>query len=234
MQTPFLRDLFVCMVMAPLFVRLRNGWLIALTVGIAVWAIGGWWFPLILRPQIPLFFLLGIAARRWDVADRVAAMPFPYALLPFALLAPVKLVVSIWGFQFGLRYPEMVAAIDLLMRLAAAMLMWRIATGLVDRPVAAMIKRIEPYAFLLFCSHLIMVWLFGQRLGRISGPLDAPGYPIFLLLHPVLILGATIVLGRLLIEISPGAANWLSGGRLRAEPMRGRARPALDSLAQAS
>ncbi len=80
-QMTFLRDLFVCMMLAPLLIRLRTRWLALLGSAILVWAIGGWLFPLFLRPQIPLFFILGICARRYGFADRVADMPFAYAAL---------------------------------------------------------------------------------------------------------------------------------------------------------
>ena len=216
-QMPFLRDLFVCMVLAPLFIRLRNGWLILLTLTVLVWTVATWWFPLILRPQVALFFLTGMCARRWGWAGWIERMPLLYAALPFVMLAPVKFALSVWGYWFGREEIEIVTGVEVGMRIAAAMLMWRIATALVDRPIAGPIMRIEPYAFLLFCSHEIMIWLAAQKIGEWSGPLDAPGYPIFFLAHPVLVLLATLALGKLLERFAPWAADWLSGGRLRGE-----------------
>jgi hypothetical protein len=58
----------------------------------------------------------------------------------------------------------------------------------------------------------------GQTLGRFSGPLGAPGYPLFFILQPVLVLATTILVGRFLMLISPRVASLLSGGRLREEP----------------
>lgn len=220
-QTTFLRDLFICMAMAPLFVRLQARWLGVLAAVTLVWSIAGWWFPLFLRPQIPLFFLLGIHARRHGFAERVADMPFAYAALPFAVLAPVKLAISIWGFQFTRDNMELVAALDVGMRFAAALLAWRTAIALTGHPVMALLKRIEPYAFFLFCSHMILIWLGGQTLGQLSGPLGAPGYPVFLIVQPFLALAAAMLCGRLLVEIAPELAILLSGGRLRVERAAG-------------
>jgi surface polysaccharide O-acyltransferase-like enzyme len=216
-QTTFLRDLFICMALAPLLIRMKTRWLSMLAAITLAWSIFGWWFPLFLRPQIPLFFLLGICARRYGSADRVAAMPFEYAALPFAVFGPAKVAISIWGFQFSRENPELVATIDVGMRLAAALLAWRTAVALTGTPLLAVMKRIEPYAFFLFCSHMIMIWLAGQPLGQLSGPLGAPGYPLFLVVQPALALATAIVLGRFLVGIAPDVAKLLSGGRLRAE-----------------
>ncbi|MGE0775602.1 MAG: acyltransferase [Sphingomonadaceae bacterium] len=216
-QMTFLRDLFICMALAPLFIRLRTHWLVLLMAVTLAWSIFAWWFPLFLRPQIPLFFLIGIVARRLGSADRIAIMPFAYAALPFAVLGPVKVAISIWGYHFSKENPELIAGLDVAMRFTAALLAWRTAIALAQTPLIIMLKRIEPYAFLLFCAHVIMIWFGGQSLGRAIGPLGTPDYPMLLLIQPLLVLAATVVLGRFLMEVAPGAAKLLSGGRLRAD-----------------
>jgi surface polysaccharide O-acyltransferase-like enzyme len=216
-QTTFLRDLFICMMLAPVFVRLQTRWLALLSAVTLAWSIFAWWFPLFLRPHIPLFFLLGICARRYGAADRIAARPFIYAAMPFAVLGPIKLALSIWGYQFGREHMELIATADAGMRLAAALIAWRTAIALAGTPLMAVMKRVEPYAFFLFCSHMIMIWIGGQTLGRVSGPLGTPGYPAFFLIQPFLCLAAAMIIGRLVTEVSPGFASLLSGGRLRGE-----------------
>src|SRR3546814_3678249 len=59
-QMAFLRDLFVCMMLAPLLVRLPGRRLILLAAMTAVWTIFGLLVPLLLRPAILLFFIGGI------------------------------------------------------------------------------------------------------------------------------------------------------------------------------
>ena len=76
------------------------------------------------------------------------------------------------------------------------------------------ILRLERYAFLMFCSHLIFIWFGGPLLGQVTGPLGSPAYPLLLVFQPLLVLGATIMLGKLLSSASPEAAKILSGGRL--------------------
>jgi len=218
-QNTFLRDLFMCMAVAPLLVRLQSRWLAILGGAVAIWIVAGLWCPLFLRPQIPLFFLLGILARRHGIAEQVEAMPFSYAALPFAVMAPVKLAISIWGFEFTQDNMELVAAADTVTRVAAALLAWRTAIAIARHPFMALFARIEPYTFFLFCSHMILIWLGGQTLGRFSGPLGAPSYPLFLLIQPALALIAAIALGQLLLQTAPGVAKLLSGGRLRAIPL---------------
>ncbi len=137
-------------------------------------------------------------------------------------MAPIRFAISVWGFQFSRENMELIAGADVVMRLAAAMLVWRTAMVLINQRAGAFLKRFEPYVFLLFCSHMIMIWLGGQTLGKFSGPLGAPAYPLFLLAQPFLALAASILLGQLLMAIFPGAASLLSGGRLRAQPRAAR------------
>ena len=78
-----------------------------------------------------------------------------------------------------------------------------------------MLLRIEPFAFFLFCAHLILIWLFGPLLGKLFGKLGSPLYPVYLLIQPLLVLGAVMLIATGLRRIAPGAASVLSGGRLK-------------------
>lgn len=212
-QTPFLRDLFICMAMAPLLLRLRGGWLLAAIALVAAWSVAGWVFPLMLRPSILLFFMLGIAARRRSLGARIADVPVMAAALPFAMLAAVKLTVSI-AVPATMLQPQLLAALDLALRLAAALAFARLAWALAARP--AMFRFLEPYAFLIFCSHMILIWLATPLFEAVTGPLGSPAYPLLLVLHPVLAAGFAIALGQLMMSFTPAAADVLSGGRLKA------------------
>jgi len=216
-QTAFLRDLFVCMALAPLLARLRDLPLALVGVAVAVWAVGEWWMPLLLRPQILLFFIAGMMARRHGLAARVGTWRVAAVALPFAVLAPLKIAMSVAGGGFAAAHPCWAASLDIALRFAAALFVWRIALALARRPAGARIARAERYAFMLFCAHLIFLWLGGPLAGMITGPLGAPAYPAFLLLQPFLALGLTIALARLLLLVAPRAAALLSGGRLRVD-----------------
>ncbi|MDX3908629.1 MAG: acyltransferase [Sphingobium sp.] len=215
-QMPFLRDLFVCMLAAPLLVRLPVKGMMLLAAMVAVLTIGGWPQPLLLRPLILFFFLFGMIARRLSLAERAAALPLANAIAPFLLLVPVKITLSLSPTDFPAIHPQAMAALDLATRIAAALFFWRIANACAASRARDALLAIAPYVFFLFCCHLILIWIGGPLLGHWIGPAGSPLYPAFLIAQPLLVLGASIVLARAVIAISPAAARILSGGRLAA------------------
>ncbi|MBB4640860.1 acyltransferase family protein [Rhizorhapis suberifaciens] len=214
-QMAFLRDLFVCMAFAPLLVRMRSPWLWSIAGATALWSVSGWMFPLLLRPSILIFFIAGIMVRRSRFEARVAAIPVAWPALIFGICALVKIWLSALATPLGDAHPHMMAAFDLLLRFSAALFFWRLAWHLAGTSKGAILLRIEPYAFLIFCSHLILIWLAGPGIGLLTGPLGSPAYPAYLLLQPVLAAAAGILIGRGLMVVAPRAAELMSGGRLK-------------------
>lgn len=220
-QMSFLRDLFVCMLMAPLLVRLP-GWALGATAAAALaWSVSGFAFVLLLRPAILLFFVIGLMVRRGDLAARAAALPVALTGGAYALFAAVQIWLETVGIARGVNDPVLLASTDLLMRLVTALFFWSVAWRLATSRAAPALLRVEPYAFLMFCAHLIMMWLGGPLVGRVTGPLGTPLYPAFLIVQPLLVLIATILLGRTLSAVWPTGAALLSGGRLSSAPRRG-------------
>ena len=213
-QMPFLRDLFVCMMIAPLLVRASSAWLAVVALAVVVWSVSVMHIPLLLRPQILLFFTAGITARRFSMAERVAAWPVVLCALPFVVLIAPRLWTALLGNTFFDAHPHAMTAFDLVFRLASAVLFWRLAWALAGSGVADRLRAVERYGFLAFCDHLVLLWLLGPVIGLATGALGAPLYPVYLLVQPLLVLGATIVLGRMLLTVWPAAARVLSGGRL--------------------
>jgi fucose 4-O-acetylase-like acetyltransferase len=216
-QMPFLRDLFVCMAFAPLMARLGRGGLLAVVAGAAAWSVSGVMFPLLLRPAILVFFALGMLARREGLERRAATWPAWVFVVPFVVLA----LAGSWlgakgamGVMSGTPPGWLAAALDLALRFAAAGVFWGAAWRIAGRAPAALVLKAEPFAFFLFCAHVIMIWLAGPVIGRMTGPLGSPLYPLFLLAQPALALAAALGLGRLLVRLAPRAAGVLSGGRL--------------------
>jgi hypothetical protein len=212
-QMPFLRDMMVCMLAAPLLARLPNVWLIAIAAAAAIWSVSGIAFPLLLRPSILLFFVAGMLARRNNWATRVIGLPIAAAEVPFVALALLK--VALINSAGPGAYPHLLAGLDIAMRFAAALCFWRLAWRLAGSSAASPILKIEPYAFLLFCSHLIFIWLAGPLIGGLTGKLGAPLYPLYLVAQPFLALGAALLLGQALMRYAPTIARVLSGGRLK-------------------
>ncbi|KQN08477.1 acyltransferase family protein [Sphingomonas sp. Leaf28] len=213
-QMPFLRDLFVAMMIAPLLVRASSRWLAVVSIMVVAWSVSGVRVPLLLRPQILLFFTAGIAARRFGVPEAVARWPVALCALPFVVLIAPRLWTALLGNVFFDAHPHAMAAFDIVFRLASAVLFWRVAWALAGSRCAEGLREIERYGFLAFCDHLVLLWLFGPVIGLVTGALGAGLYPAYLLVQPLLVLGVTIGLGRALMAVSPTAARVLSGGRL--------------------
>jgi len=212
-QMPFLRDLFLCMLAAPLLVRLP-GWLLVTVAGMALACqISGLGPPVLMRPSILFFFVIGMLARRGTLADRTAALPFAVAAAPFLLLMSFQLLLILPPGPDPSGVPG--ATLDMAVRIAAALFFWRLSWALADSPARGLLLKIEPYAFLLFCVHLILIWLGGPLLGMLFGKLGSPLYPVYLIAQPFLVLAAVVLLGTLLSRMAPGVAAFLSGGRLR-------------------
>lgn len=229
-QTAFLRDLFLCMLAAPLLVRAPTSMLLVIGAVAGAWWISLWQFPLLLRPSILLFFVGGILARRHGWAERAALLPAWQAALPFLLAVPVKIWLSVENGGQADFHLHATAAVDLLTRGAAALLVWRAAIALAGLPVGKRLLVLERYAFFLFCCHLLFMWLIAPEIGEVTGTMGSPYWPAFFLLQPLLALGFAIVLAYVVEALSPRLADLLSGGRLgRSQAISPAARP----LAQA-
>jgi hypothetical protein len=213
-QTAFLRDLFLCLAAAPLLLRAPTPLLLVIVALTVVWSVSGWTFPLLLRPAIASFFVLGILIRRGDLALRLATVAPLLAVAPVLLLAALKIALEtqVWGVAREL--PAAVPIVDLLLRPAVALLFWRVAWALAGGASASRWVVLDRYVFFVFCAHLILIWLGGPLIGRVTGPLGSPAYPLYLVLQPVLVAGAGIALARMLEAAAPDAAHLLSGGRL--------------------
>ncbi|QGP78928.1 acyltransferase family protein [Sphingobium sp. CAP-1] len=210
-QMPFLRDLFLCMVAAPLLVRLPGRALALIGLTAAACHIAGLGPPLLMRASILFFFTTGILARRGGWAEWAAALPLPVAILPFALLMAGQLYLMVAG--GGTRLA--LNLLDMAVRVAATLAFWRLAWALAGSNARGLLLRIEPYAFFLFCAHLILIWLGGPLLGGLFGEMGTPLYPLYLLLQPAIVLSVVMLVGTALRHLAPGAAEILSGGRLK-------------------
>lgn len=211
-QMPFLRDLFLCMVAAPLLVRLPMRGLGLVALAAAAAQVAGVGPPILMRASILLFFVGGMMARRGIWAERVVEWPLAVAVAPFLLLIAAQLYVVI---SLGDAVPAMERnLLDLIVRIAAALAFWRLAWELAVSRARGLLLRIEPFAFFLFCAHLILIWLGGPLLGALFGRMGEPLYPLYMVMQPLFVLAAVIAIATVLRRIAPRAAATLSGGRL--------------------
>jgi len=224
-QMPFLRDLFVCMAIAPLLARLPRGGLMTVAALALAWTVSGVSFPLLLRPSILAFFAVGMLARREGLAARVGGLPILGLAVPFVGLALVAAQVE----AAGVALPVWAAGgLDMALRFAAGAFFWAAAWRIARRAPAEWLLKAEPFAFLMFCAHVVMIWLIGPLIGRVTGPMGSPLYPLFLIVQPPLVLAASVGVGRMLTRLAPAAAKVLSGGRL---PARRRSLGQLEGVA---
>lgn len=211
-QMPFLRDLFVCMLLAPVLVRLPVKALVGVILLAGAFHIAGVGQPVMMRVAILFFFTLGMLVRRLDWADRVARMGWLVVALPFVIMIAASLYVTLLPDDAVPQPVDM--AIDLATRIVAAAFYWRLTWALAGQSIRSSVLKIEPYAFFYFCAHLIVIWLGGPLVGKLTGKLGAPLYPLFLLAQPVLVLAVVIPLANVLMHYTPSLARMLSGGRL--------------------
>src|SRR3546814_19822290 len=78
------------------------------------------------------------------------------------------------GQHYQSNHAEMLAAFDNFLRLVAALLFWKLSAFIANGRFAAAISRFDPYTFLLFCTHVMMMWriatVIGPLFGRFGGP----------------------------------------------------------------
>ena len=216
-QMPFLRDLLLCMALAPLLARAPARVVAAVSIGAAAWHVVGVSpaFPLLLRPSILAFFALGLLlARRSGAAERVGGAPVGWALAAYLALAAVRTWVEVAYDDPARDWPVAVAAFDLATRAAACVLFWKLAWRVAGTRLSPALVRVERFAFFTFCAHLVLIWLGGPLIGQVTGKLGAPAYPLFLLAQPFLAFAASAAIGVVLERHSPRVARALSGGRL--------------------
>lgn len=213
-QNAFLRDVFICMLAAPLLVRMPSALLAAVFAFALAWCVEGWKLYVLLRPQILLFFLIGIFVSRFRLERSVERLPIWPLTLVFLLMGTGKIWLSIKGQQYNLSHAEAIALFDNALRFVAALFFWKAADILSRSSLSAAIRQLEPYSFLFFCSHVLLIWLIGPSIGPLFGRFGEPGYPLFLLLQPFIMMAAAVLIGQSLMRVWPAAASILSGGRL--------------------
>src|SRR3546814_17599724 len=125
------------------------------------------------------------------------------------LLTSVNVWLSALDSGLAASHPHVMAGVDLALRFAAALFFWRLAWRIAASRLAGPFLRVEPYAFLMFCAHLIMICLAGPLIGELTGPLGSTFYPPFLLLQPLMNFGAPPLPGCDLLACLPATATFL-------------------------
>lgn len=210
----FLRDLFICALATPLFVlAMRKAALPVLAV-LFVLMVTHAPTPF-LGNNIPMFYGLGVwlalngrSMEAW--IDRHAGK----VILAFAVYA-----AFITAFRFydelnpenGLE-PVFYGFLEV-QRLFGAAAFWAIAGWISKQSWRSLITRFEPYAFFVFCSHIIFSTVFWMPYSYLIGGYYSPTYPIFFSVTPVLVYVAAVLTALFLSKFMAPVSTVLNGGR---------------------
>lgn len=211
-QGYFLRDLFVIALFFPLIVKAPVS-VLFLSAFVAVSAqILDIDIYILVRPEIFLFFVIGVVARResWNVEPNFRFV------LPVVLVVLSTLAFTTSGKMGYVSHPDAVwNSAAVLLHVFVALLFWFASVSLAKTRLKPILLRAEPYIFLLFCSHVLFLRVTGSVFGSVFGRFGDPLFPVYFLLQPFIALAAAVVLGKLLHRIWPALGALLSGGRFR-------------------
>jgi len=225
MHLAFLRDLFVCMLLAPVLILvMRYLPLIGLAALTMVYILD-WESMLVLRPLVILGFSVGVAIglRQINFAwvDRFwlcwVIMAVLLALLTTAFnsgqLPKLQWLFAVKGFDAreALLYP--------LTRLFGALALWSLTLKMLSLSVMTWARKLEPYLFIAFCSHPLLLSMLQELSGRfIADSSMSVLYPLWFVLAPAVSIAAAVVGMRLCGRLLPNILHMVSGGRIVARP----------------
>jgi len=208
----FLRDIFVCVLIALLAYRvfIRSplaALLLMIAINVADFAVGG---VLLLRPPILTFYILGLIVAYYGWSERVPGWPLTLLVLGVD-----------WAFQQLAAAAEPSQAIDistnLVHRFGMALLMWNLSLATVRHTVilTRWIMSLQPSIFTVFCSHTLTIGLLGAG-AKLAGitPAD-PVYALFLVLQLVVIFIVGVSLRSFLKLRLPFVTQFVIGERTR-------------------
>ena len=165
----FLRDLFVCCLFSPvLHVALKRA-PAATIVLLVAYTLFGEDLYLLQRPQLMLFFALGMWLRLAGTGEPAIDRLSRKLSIGLAVMVAIFLALRIEHILLGEMDDTLRLALDTLLRVTMAAGFWML-TGLIRKsPLAAGFIRLEPYAFFLFCSHAILFNFAGIIFRRFFG-----------------------------------------------------------------
>jgi hypothetical protein len=215
----FLRDLFVCCLLSPfLLTGLRRSAPAVFALLVAYTLFGTDWY-LMQRPQLLLFFAIGMWLRIADIRE----IPLDRALRPFlaglAIMVAIFLALRIERVSIGEMDETLRIVLDTGLRITIAAGCWLLTDVIRRSRFGSMFIRFEPYTFFLFCSHAIVFTFGGIVLRKVFGNYGSELFPISFFLQPVIAVVAAIFGLHVVGHFAPTAFLFNAGKRLpAAEP----------------
>ncbi len=227
MHLAFLRDLFVCMLLAPvLIVLLRQAPALLLVVLTVVYLLDIESF-IILSPLVLLGFsagiLIGLHHLRIDWVDKLwllwAGMATLMTLLIIAFdhgqLPDLQKAFSDQSLDAkeSLLYP--------LSRFFGALTIWTVTAKLVTIRYFRISATLEPYLFFAFCAHPLMLSIMQTAAtGLLAPALVTVAYPFWFVIAPAVVILVTQACTIMCSVFVPAVLEKITGGRWAATPGR--------------
>lgn len=223
MHLGFLRDLFVCILLAPILIPAvkRIPWILLTVLGLFYLLEHDQSAVIILRPLVLFAFTigltLGVRKIRLDKWDSLCPVFIVMAVLSTAAImlvnggAGVSLVdaFALKGLSFteSVLYP--------IGRLFGSLAIWTFLPVLMGGGVQRWVVRNSPYVFATFCSHyLLLTVLFFAGWMPLFGDRNSAMFIIWFLSAPLVSLALAIGVVQCALRVAPSLATLLTGGRM--------------------
>lgn len=212
----FLRDLLVATVLLRLAAPLiSSAPLLAVLLALGLVALPQT-EPILFRPNILLFMVLGAAAARGNLT--ITRLSRPRLALTLGLVLTLLTVAMA---RTGLTVDHHLDTLhDLLRRAGIGLLMLALTGVLVRSRRAAWLAPFGRHGFLAYLSHVPLLGIAWPAWQRLAGAQDQPAYLIFYLVMPVACLAMATLGGRVL-DLAPVPLQILLRGKSIAAPPKG-------------
>ncbi len=212
----FLRDVFVCYALLPLFVALLRRACWPTLALLLVNALMDFDRMLFTNSHIPVFFAAGLAIGIG--AFRVQPLLARERLLGVLALGLLALCVTTpfyaadgWASVFGDRSRSAMLLVE---RFCGVVLFWLLATWAAGRrQLAERVMVFEPMIFFVFCAHPFIVGLGWMVIHALGGRFGDLAHLSFFVLAPLICLFPSLLAVLLLSSVAPRLLRLLLGGR---------------------
>jgi hypothetical protein len=215
--TYFLRDLFICIAIYPVYRTVLDRWPAITLALFAIASVLGLLDWLLITPAILLFFMLGQAL----ASGALTRTSLP--VLPIVLILHLEICLLMLFMPTvlpSLSIPAefwhcVVEAVRLLQRMSGAALFWLLTGHLARWSGKDKLLELEPYVFFYFCGHALLLNAVWHAFGLVGGvEFGSPVYQLFFFGAPVLVALFLIPGASIGARIAPWAISPLSGGRI--------------------
>jgi fucose 4-O-acetylase-like acetyltransferase len=189
----FLRDLFVCCLLAPVLYRGLRRFPVATILALVAFTLFGENLYILQRPQLMLFFGLGMWLRIGSVSEEGIDRIANFLAVGLIAMATIFITIRIERILLSEMNDTLRLTLDTLLRVTMAAGFWKLTELIRRSALSEPFMRFEPYAFFLFCSHAILFNFGGIIFRRAFGNYGSDLFPITFFTLPCLAVVAAII-----------------------------------------